>query len=98
MQTVLNNILNSVREIALKIIILSLKPYIYYINVFYSLLELYYSSLYIYTLIYSHLFIYLSLSSFLLLSIFSSICLFRTFSSHSDSELSIKLYDTEEFM
>ena len=98
MQTVSNSILNSVREIVLRIIILSLRPYIYYTEAFYSLLKLCHLSLYIYTLIYSYLLIYFSLSLFSQLSISDNICLFRTFSFHSDSELLIKLYDIEEFI
>ena len=98
MQIVLNSMSNSIREMILRTIILSLKSYIYYINASYSLSELYCPSLYIYTLIYSCLLVHLSLSSFLLLSAFSNICSFRTSFFHSDSELSIKLYDTEEFM
>ena len=96
-QTVLNDMLNSVREMILKIIILSLKPYIYYTEAFYFLSELYYPSLYIHTLIYSHLLIHFSLSSFLLLSISDDVCSFRTFSFYSESESLIELYSTEEF-
>ena len=90
--------LNDVRETVLRIIILSLRSYIYYTEASHFLLELCYFSLYIYTLIYSYLFIYLSLSSFLQLSTFSDICSFRTSSFYSDSESLIRLSDTEEFM
>ena len=97
MQTMLNDILNSVKKMALRTIMLSLRPHIYYTEAFCSSLKLCYSSLCIYTLIYSHLLIHLSLSSFLLLSVPDDIYSFRTFSFHPDSEPSIKLYDTEEF-
>ena len=40
MQTVSNSILNSIREIVLKTIILSLRSYVYYTEAFYSLLVL----------------------------------------------------------
>ena len=98
MQTVSNSILNSIREIVLRIIILSLKPHVYYTEAFYLLSELCYPSLYIYTLIYSYLLIYLSLSSFLLLSAPDKVHSFRTSSFHSESESLIELYSTEEFM
>ena len=98
MQTVLNSMPNDIRETVLRITILSLRPYIYYTEAFHSSSELCYPSLYIYTLIYSHLLIYLSLSSFLQLSTSDNVCSFRTFSFYSDSESSIKLYNTGEFM
>ena len=89
---------NSIRETVLRTTILSLRSHIYYTEASYSSSELYYSSLYIHTLIYNHSLIYFSLSLFLQLSIFDDICSFRTSSFHSDSESSIRLYDTEEFM
>ena len=98
MHIVSNDMLNDIRETVLRITILSLRPYIYYTEAFCSLSELYYPSLYIHTLIYSYLLIHLSLSLFLQLSAFSNICSFRTSSFHSDSESSIGLYNTGEFI
>ena len=98
MQIMLNDMSNSIRETVLRATMLPLRPHVYYTEAIYLSSELCYPSLYIYTLIYSYLLIYLSLSSFLLLSAFSDIYLFRTSSSHLDSESSIKLYNIEEFM
>ena len=98
MQTVSNNMLNSIREIVLRIIILSLKPYIYYTEISHLSSELYYPSLYIHTLIYRYSLIHFFLSLFSLLSVFNDVYSFRTFSFHSESEPSIKLYDTGKFM
>ena len=97
MQTVLNNMLNDVRETVLRITILSLRSYIYYTEASCSSSELYHPSLYIHILIYSCSFVHLSLSLFSQLSVSDGICSFRTSSFYSDSESSIKLYDTEKF-
>ena len=96
-QAVLNES-NNIKEMILRTIMLSLRSYVYYTEVIYFLSELYYSSLYIHTLIYSYLLIHLSLSSFSLLSTSDDVCSFRTSSFYSESEPSIKLYNTGEFM